>query len=40
MDEEIALRRRQLAALKAQKQGLMQKLLTGEVRVKEKRSHH
>lgn len=35
MDEEIALRRRQLAALKAQKQGLMQKLLTGEVRVKE-----
>jgi type I restriction enzyme S subunit len=35
MDEEIALRRRQLTALKAQKQGLMQKLLTGEVRVKE-----
>jgi type I restriction enzyme S subunit len=35
MDEETALRRRQLAALKAQKQGLMQKLLTGEVRVKE-----
>lgn len=35
MDEEIVLRRRQLAALKAQKQGLMQKLLTGEVRVKE-----
>ncbi len=35
MDEEITLRRRQLTALKAQKQGLMQKLLTGEVRVKE-----
>jgi type I restriction enzyme S subunit len=35
MDEEIALRRRQLTALKAQRQGLMQKLLTGEVRVKE-----
>lgn len=34
-DEEIALLRRQLEALKQQKQGLMQKLLTGEIRVKE-----
>ena len=33
MDEEIALLRRELEALKRQKQGLMQKLLTGEVRV-------
>ncbi len=32
MDEELRLLRRQLAAFKAQKQGLMQKLLTGEVR--------
>ena len=34
MDEEMGLLRRQLAALKAQKQGLMQKLLTGEVRTR------
>jgi type I restriction enzyme S subunit len=33
-DHEIELLRRQLAALKEQKRGLMQKLLTGEVRVK------
>ena len=35
MENEIGLLRCELAALKAQKQGLMQKLLTGEVRVKE-----
>jgi type I restriction enzyme S subunit len=35
MDEEIVLLRRQLDALKKQKQWLMQKLLTGEIRVKE-----
>jgi type I restriction enzyme S subunit len=33
-DREIELLERQLAALKEQKRGLMQKLLTGEVRVK------
>jgi len=33
-DREIALHRRQLAAIREQKRGLMQKLLTGEVRVK------
>jgi len=33
-DREIELLRKQLAALKEQKRGLMQKLLTGEVRVK------
>lgn len=33
MDKEIALLKRQLAARKAQKEGLMQKLLTGQVRV-------
>ena len=33
-DEEIGLLGRKLSALRAQKQGLMQKLLTGEVRVK------
>lgn len=35
-DEEIALLGQKLAALKRQKQGLMQKLLTGQVRVKVK----
>ena len=35
MDQEIALLRQELEALKRQKQGLMQKLLTGQVRVKE-----
>lgn len=34
-DEEIEVLRKQLDALKQQKKGLMQKLLTGEVRVKE-----
>jgi type I restriction enzyme S subunit len=33
-DREIALHRRQLKAIREQKRGLMQKLLTGEVRVK------
>jgi type I restriction enzyme S subunit len=33
-DREIALHRRQLEAIREQKRGLMQKLLTGEVRVK------
>ncbi|HVC98526.1 MAG TPA: restriction endonuclease subunit S [Pirellulales bacterium] len=33
-DREIDLLRKQLAALKEQKKGLMQKLLTGQVRVK------
>lgn len=33
-DHEIALLRKQLDALKRQKKGLMQKLLTGQVRVK------
>lgn len=33
-DEEINLHRKQLDLLKKQKQGLMQKLLTGEIRVK------
>jgi type I restriction enzyme S subunit len=33
-DREIELLQKQLAALKKQKRGLMQKLLTGEVRVK------
>ena len=33
-DEEIKLLEKQLDALKEQKRGLMQKLLTGEVRVK------
>ncbi len=33
-DDEIALLNKKLQALKAQKKGLMQKLLTGEVRVK------
>ena len=33
-DREIALLQKQLAALKEQKRGLMQKLLTGEIRVK------
>ena len=33
-DREIDLLRQQLAALKTQKKGLMQKLLTGQVRVK------
>ncbi|MGH9755371.1 MAG: restriction endonuclease subunit S [Blastocatellia bacterium] len=32
-DRELALLRQQLAALKRQKQGLMQKLLTGQIRV-------
>ena len=35
LDEEIALLRRQRDALNEQKKGLMQKLLTGEVRLKE-----
>ncbi|MEI8341328.1 MAG: restriction endonuclease subunit S [Verrucomicrobiota bacterium] len=35
-DREIELLQKQLAALKAQKRGLMQKLLTGEIRVKTK----
>jgi type I restriction enzyme S subunit len=35
MDAEIALLRKQLEALRKQKQGLMQKLLTGEVRLKD-----
>jgi type I restriction enzyme S subunit len=35
VDEEIVLLRRELDALKQQKQELMQKLLTGQVRVKE-----
>ena len=35
-EEEIRILRRQLEALKKQKKGLMQKLLTGEVRVSEK----
>jgi type I restriction enzyme S subunit len=34
LDREIDLRRRQLTALKQQKKGVMQKLLTGEVRVR------
>ena len=34
-NEEIVLLRRELEALRQQKQGLMQKLLTGQVRVKE-----
>lgn len=34
-DQEIALLERKLAALKAQKRGLMQRLLTGRVRVEE-----
>lgn len=34
MDREIELRRKQLDLLKLQKKGLMQKLLTGQVRVK------
>ena len=33
-DREIALHRRQLKAIREQKRGLMQKLLTGEVRMK------
>ncbi|MBC7932022.1 MAG: restriction endonuclease subunit S [Rubrivivax sp.] len=33
-DQEIGLLRKQLAALKRQKRGLMQKLLTGQIRVK------
>lgn len=33
-DQEIELLRKQLAALKRQKRGLMQKLLTGQIRVK------
>jgi type I restriction enzyme S subunit len=33
-DEELNLERRNLAALKEQKKGLMQQLLTGKVRVK------
>jgi hypothetical protein len=35
MEEEIAMLRRQLAAMKKQKQGLMEKLLSGEMRVRE-----
>ena len=35
VDNELALRRRQREALNEQKKGLMQKLLTGEVRLKE-----
>ena len=35
-DDEIALLKRQLEALKAQKKGLMQKLLTGQIRVTSK----
>ena len=35
-DREIELLQKQLDALKEQKRGLMQKLLTGEVRVKVK----
>jgi type I restriction enzyme S subunit len=33
-DKEIELLKKELAALQEQKRGLMQKLLTGEVRVK------
>ena len=33
-DEEITLLTRKLSALKSQKKGLMQKLLTGQIRVK------
>jgi type I restriction enzyme S subunit len=33
-DDEIAILEKQLAALEKQKRGLMQKLLTGEVRVR------
>jgi type I restriction enzyme S subunit len=33
-DEEVALHRRKLDALRLQKKGLMQQLLTGKVRVK------
>ena len=33
-DREIELLKKELAALQEQKRGLMQKLLTGEVRVK------
>lgn len=35
IDQEISLLRRELETLKQQKQGLMQKLLTGQVRVRE-----
>jgi type I restriction enzyme S subunit len=35
-DREIELLQKQLEALKEQKRGLMQKLLTGEIRVKSK----
>jgi len=34
MDEQIALLKKYLEKLKEQKKGLMQKLLTGEIRVK------
>jgi type I restriction enzyme S subunit len=34
MDEQIALLKKYLERLKEQKKGLMQKLLTGEIRVK------
>ena len=34
MDEQIALLKKYLVKLKKQKNGLMQKLLTGEIRVK------
>jgi len=34
MDEQIALLNKYLEKLKVQKKGLMQKLLTGEIRVK------
>ena len=33
-DEELALHQQKLAALRRQKQGLMQQLLTGKIRVK------
>ena len=34
VDQEIALQKQRLAQLQAQKKGLMQRLLTGQVRVK------
>jgi type I restriction enzyme S subunit len=34
VDEEIKVHEQKLAALEKQKRGLMQKLLTGEIRVK------
>lgn len=40
VDDEIAQLRRQLEAFKAQKKGLMQKLLTGQIRVAPKGARH